>query len=259
MTKQAQLTKTCIVCGVQKPLAAFLQMTGPQGTIYGNVCTSCRGTTAKPNEVINLKDEGRGSTSSGLRIDSTARNLAEIKDKKFEHDRDEEKREDREKKDKFTLEKTEQIDKRQEAERDHRYSYIEARQRQGFMPFQNKKQTEKKQFIAKQLQENKNTIERHQKTLENQKNIAAKEENRLNTFDPSSPIVGSGYERRFQSAIFLSYLEWLGFESGAPIVQMFKQLQPSHSMFHKESENKTPTLNNEDPINFTNRSWRNRN
>lgn len=260
MSKQTQLSKTCIVCGIQKPLAAFLQMTGAQGTIYGNVCTACRGVNAKSNETVALKEDDHGSTSSGLRIDSTARNLAEIKEKKFETEKDELKREDREKRDKLQHDRTELIDKRQEAEKDHRYNYIEIRQKQGFLSWQEKKTAEKQ--ITKQLQQKKTTIERLHDTLEHQKVVAAKEDMRLNTLDLSAPILGTGYEMRFRSSIFLSYLAWLGFESNAPIVQLFKNLNVPQQQNNPVKETEKPglklELEKDSPIEFTNKSWRNR-
>ncbi|HEX4046126.1 MAG TPA: hypothetical protein VHZ76_10730 [Gammaproteobacteria bacterium] len=36
------LSKTCASCGQQKPLSAFLQLNAKKGTIYGNICSSCR-------------------------------------------------------------------------------------------------------------------------------------------------------------------------------------------------------------------------
>jgi hypothetical protein len=65
------LTKTCSICGLQKPLTAFLQLAGKQGTIYGDVCGSCRKTAAEMEE--NAKDGGARQHESKLTIDDKAK------------------------------------------------------------------------------------------------------------------------------------------------------------------------------------------
>jgi hypothetical protein len=73
MTKASQpnLTKTCSNCGQHKPLSAFLEMSGTQGSAYGNICSSCRKTAMEAAE-RRKKTEAEGSTTSetGHKIDS---------------------------------------------------------------------------------------------------------------------------------------------------------------------------------------------
>ena len=75
MNKPApQLTRSCLVCGLEKPLAAFLQITGTQGTIYGNTCSSCRGSGAKDKSTYPTPErEEENSGGAGLKIDSKAK------------------------------------------------------------------------------------------------------------------------------------------------------------------------------------------
>lgn len=54
------LTKICSVCGLSKPLTAFLVMNDKQGATYGNICSACRKTAM---EKSSLK-EGESTTSS---------------------------------------------------------------------------------------------------------------------------------------------------------------------------------------------------
>lgn len=66
MEKSTQPTRTCSVCGLQKPLAAFLQMIIGLGTHYGNICSTCRSTQAKTKpEII---DEEWSKAGTGARI-----------------------------------------------------------------------------------------------------------------------------------------------------------------------------------------------
>jgi hypothetical protein len=129
---RALLQKTCIVCGLQKPLPAFLEMTGPQGTLYGNVCSTCRGPGAKSDEKITLPDDNQGTTTTGLRIDADARNLAEMLEKKSKEENELEAKKEVEKRDKKLFDKTERIDLIQQLEKDHR-KYLEGKKSQGFM------------------------------------------------------------------------------------------------------------------------------
>src|SRR5438105_2533589 len=55
MTKH-KLTRVCSICGIEKPLSAFLEISA-QGTRYGVICSSCRAAEkgkkeAKPEEDI---------------------------------------------------------------------------------------------------------------------------------------------------------------------------------------------------------------
>lgn len=64
------LTKTCINCGLQKPLSAFLEMSGAEGTAYGNICSSCRKTALEEMERRKKTDaEGSSTSESGKKID----------------------------------------------------------------------------------------------------------------------------------------------------------------------------------------------
>lgn len=84
MNKPA-LMKTCSICGLQKPLSAFLIITEEEGTTYGNICAACRKAQRK---AIPENDESTTSTT-GRTIDSKAKAHGDI-DKKQQHDKTEE-------------------------------------------------------------------------------------------------------------------------------------------------------------------------
>src|SRR5690348_10216895 len=72
MTKPNQaLLKTCISCGQQKPLSAFLQFSGQLGSTYGNVCASCRKTTLEKPAPKEPEESTR--SDSGFNLGSKAK------------------------------------------------------------------------------------------------------------------------------------------------------------------------------------------
>src|SRR5690349_18583867 len=60
-------TRVCASCGIEKPLAAFLQLSEKHGTVYGNICVTCRseGKTLKKED--KTEDE-RTTNPTGARI-----------------------------------------------------------------------------------------------------------------------------------------------------------------------------------------------
>lgn len=73
------LTKICTTCGQRKPLSAFLQLAGQQGSTYGNVCATCRKTT-----VTTAKEPEESTTSTtGFKIDSKTKVKGEVDKREF--------------------------------------------------------------------------------------------------------------------------------------------------------------------------------
>ena len=63
------LTKTCSSCGLQKSLPAFLQLGGPEGTHYGNICADCR--RANKDKIVAEKEpDETWATNTGHKVDS---------------------------------------------------------------------------------------------------------------------------------------------------------------------------------------------
>lgn len=95
-------TRVCSACGIEKPLSAFLQISGLKGSGYGNICSTCRGAGMDSPLKKPEKLEDRGSTSSDVRIDADSRQVAELEQKKAAAEKDQATREDREAKEKLT-------------------------------------------------------------------------------------------------------------------------------------------------------------
>lgn len=74
-----KLTKTCTSCGLEKPLSAFLQMTGLHGRIYSSICSACRKIqieNAKAKE--SSSGEGSKRDTGGANIGANERVASEI-------------------------------------------------------------------------------------------------------------------------------------------------------------------------------------
>jgi hypothetical protein len=115
-----QLSKSCLSCGLQKPLSAFLQITGPEGSSYGNICSTCRGSGMGKKITITEVEDDHVSSSTGLKIDGKAKQqIDRVKKRKAEEkvvlEHKEEIKDEHEK-----LEKTERKEIKEDAERKHR-------------------------------------------------------------------------------------------------------------------------------------------
>ena len=79
----SNLTKTCSGCGLQKPLTAFLEVAGPQGASYGNLCADCR--KAQMDKAVAAPKEPEESTTSrtGHRIGAKERMQVETDHKEL--------------------------------------------------------------------------------------------------------------------------------------------------------------------------------
>ncbi len=137
MEKRDKLMRTCTVCGLQKPLAAFLQISGAQGTLYGSICATCRGSGAKEKSA-KLHDEEHGSTSSGFRIGSKEKVFIEKEKKRIYGETTEKNLDELKKRDKTAVEKFERTTNIEKAEKKHRETFLEAKKR-GYLDYQTKK------------------------------------------------------------------------------------------------------------------------
>jgi hypothetical protein len=126
MNKNTSLTKTCSSCGLEKPLSAFLQIAGPEGTMYGNLCASCRsGKLDKPKPA---KEPDETTTSAtGLKIDSKVKAKSEKDKALFHKEREEKELKEQEKKKEENLVKTEKVEHKLHSERKHREGFLQNR------------------------------------------------------------------------------------------------------------------------------------
>ncbi|OGT58331.1 MAG: hypothetical protein A3F14_03435 [Gammaproteobacteria bacterium RIFCSPHIGHO2_12_FULL_43_28] len=218
---KAMLMKTCSICGLQKPLSAFLQVTGPEGTNYGNICAACRKTQPeKPTE-----NEEATSSTTGHKIDAKAKARGDI-DKKQQLEKVEELyHEDRDK----VSEK--------EAKRTEKITILTAQETK-----QREQQKSKQSFL-----------DRHkaaQQTIEvfGGEQQTAKEKR----IDLTAPVLDTyhGLKEKHKGVMFNQFKTWLG--GGAPIGS---QAPGSHTA-GKEQAKKTRETTEKDPlVDYIDQNW----
>jgi len=224
MTKP-HLTKKCAVCGLQKPLSAFLIMSQTEASAqYGNVCAHCRKAEAEQQE--KLKDQESDTTSSGTVDRHTIDNKTKVaieRDKKqrsketemreFEAARQEE------------AEKNETIEKKSTQHQEEKKLRMELfdslATKKPFSKTATKQLTEKaKQDTVKQrhfLQEKKFREENLQKEEYQQ---TQKDINELNF---SGPLSAPTHSLKYQSTTFKQFLAVVG--EGSAFARNLNKLQ----------------------------------
>lgn len=227
MTKHTPFTRTCAVCGIEKSLAAFLQISGKQGTNYGAVCASCRsaGRTTKSDAELHTEEDSTTATTD-KRIGSKEKVFSEQEKKRYLKDLKESRIKEAKKRDEEALEKTEQTDIKEKSEKDHRKFYLETKQ--GFLGQRKPFDPSSTDNIAER--DAKQQLERARSVLENQNKIEIqkqediiKQEFQITSLDFSKPFVaGQTNQLRFQTDTFLKFKSWLG--TSSPLVKTLEFL-----------------------------------
>jgi hypothetical protein len=123
---QKPLLKTCSVCGLQKPLSAFLQLSDKGGLTYGHICGHCRLAGKGPTDEIS-SDDGMHTEELELKLDAKEKIQSDLERELRHEEKEALEQEEREAKDKETyLHKKHELKKAQQ-ERKHRESFLQRR------------------------------------------------------------------------------------------------------------------------------------
>src|SRR3990167_5377681 len=134
MAKNNLSTRVCTSCGLKKPLSAFLQISGREGTRYGSICSTCRGTGVKEKTTTDARDDSQGSsTQLKNRIGAKEKIYAEMEQKRQLDTLKELYREDTKKRDTLLIQKTQSFEIRERSDKDRRNSYLDAKKTPGFL------------------------------------------------------------------------------------------------------------------------------
>jgi hypothetical protein len=120
------ITKTCSICGQQKPLAAFLQLSGNQGSSYGIICSTCRQAGLDKQEKVKESEDSTRSTTSKT-IDNKAKMQVETDTKQQLREIEEQYFEEREENSELQSEHSEKKQNIAKSEKTHRENYLEKR------------------------------------------------------------------------------------------------------------------------------------
>lgn len=223
MEKRDQLTRTCTVCGLQKPLSAFLQITA-KGTTYGAICASCRNKSAKSN-IKTLDDERSSTTNAGARIGAKERTEIEREKQRLKKETKDSNLKEARQNELLETDKLDRADKLEKAEKSHR-GEIEEKKKRGFLNYQSIKQPASTQsLIGQKIEDRTFAAKAHfnerQQTIEAKKvEDAIKQELRINSVDLSGTPHHSMTSAN--NPTFRAFLTWLG--SSAPIVRAMDQM-----------------------------------
>lgn len=213
--KDASLVKTCSNCGLQKPLSAFMQIAGPEGTTYGNICSSCRKTVMERAAKIPEPDESSSSTS-GFKVDSKAKVRGDVDKKELRHKVEEQYHEERDKKAEQFIRVVQKGEKLEKEEKTRRESFLDKRP----VSDKNKPGKEPQNIYVEQ---------------------AAKEQQT----DFTSPFIDTQIAKikHTQSSTFNQFKAWLS--KSSPIVQATEHAKRNQQNESKES----------DPLKYAEKTW----
>jgi hypothetical protein len=209
MAEPNQLSKSCIACGEEKSLSAFLQISGPQGTTYGNVCAQCRGSELDKKVTIPL-EEGESETSSSpkltLTIDAKVKVHVDQVNKQKNQQKSEQNVSERKKGEKITDDKTKRSELIEKLEKEHRTKYIEVKQ--SFLSHRGQSQTpeimQKREALTKAIFLQQQNSEKKVKNEEAQ----LQHEQKLGSTDLSATAIDPR-ELKYQGE-FLNRLKFMG-------------------------------------------------
>ncbi len=207
MNKPNQLTRVCSTCGKQKPLTAFLQLSGNQGTSYGTVCADCHRTVITPESAAKQEDT---STTSSSRIGAKERVFIEQGRQRTAQNTKATENKEAKKKKHLNNEKEEQLELKSKTALDHRKFYLDPK---------------KVAFLADTKIPPTNTAgqkeqrEKASTSTFNEKKIASDTQKRegdidahlnLTTVDLSIPFLDSRADIRYNSGFLEQFKEWTG-------------------------------------------------
>lgn len=202
--EKPSLTKTCSSCGQLKPLSAFLQLSGPDGSSYGTVCSECR--KANLDKPKLLEEEGSSKSDSGFKVDTKARMAGEQDKRKLRTDIEEQYFEEREEKEITQTKELEKGDVKIKDEKKHR-DFLTSR---SFLS--------DKKPAGTQKTETAQSIEQSEKQAQ-----ATKQEQKEKEISTDSSLdTGIAGKMKYQGQAFKEFAKWSGSALGRTFSQPAK-------------------------------------
>jgi hypothetical protein len=208
---EKQLGKTCVACGLQKPMTAFLQITGPEGSSYGNVCSTCRGSgLGKKITIAPIEDE-HSSSSTGLKIDAKAKQQIDRMKKLNADEKEVKEHKEEQKNEKELQEKLERKETKAEEEKNHRLNYIEQK-KDSFLNYKSKPAASlPPKSVQQKANEQHIALDKEAQVDLTNKSAVAKAEDTAKGINLGTTFVDSTTgEIKYHSAEFLKMRAWLG-------------------------------------------------
>lgn len=201
-----KITKVCTSCGQRKPLSAFMQIAGPEGTTYTQICAECRRANLKATPIE--KDESTTSDSKH-NIDAKTKVKAETDKRKLRQEIEENYFEERGKGEKKTVKKIETREILVKGEKQHRDRYLKSG---SFLDANKKKEADAKNIHG-----------------------SLEQESEAGRFNFAAPVEDTRMPKmKHTGSIFNQFKTWLG--DSAPARHLEKQNASSNSKKPNEKE-----------------------
>lgn len=231
MEKRKQITRTCTHCGMLKPLSAFLHISGTQGTLYGSICSTCRGAGAKEKLVSTVLEEDRGSTSTEVSIGAKQKVGIEKEKKRQLDDSIQQEITETKKRDQLLADKERRADLFKNSEKDVREAHAGKKQPKSFLNYlpTDKKAATTQNKVKQSLIEKQQINEQTQTTETIKLEEAIKVEQKNTTIDLSVTFLANPQlqQTRFQASSFKNWKAMIGNTPiGRSIEQMWKKTAP---------------------------------
>jgi hypothetical protein len=133
MKEKTHMTRTCAACGIEKPLAAFLEISGTHGTRYGTICSVCRGAGVTEKKTVTAEGEQNTTVTTGTRIGLKEKTFLEQERAKQFILTQEENKEALIRREKLKTAKEEKTELKEKTEKDHRRTYLDVKKQPGFL------------------------------------------------------------------------------------------------------------------------------
>lgn len=249
MKDRTQMTRTCIACGIEKPLAAFLEISSTHGTRYGNLCATCRGAGITEKKKNKGEEDQSTIATSGTRIGLKERVFIEQKQKEQLNAAKQQRIEQLNKRDTLQEEKKAKTNLKEKSEKDHRTSYLDVKKQPGFLsrslpgiktsPAQNVVATETK------IERDKLAVDEKQRTIDARQEEAKKTPNLATQY--VDPKAGESWA---YSPAYLAFQDSLEVTPFKLIRERLKKLtSPNTAKTTENAEKKDPLLD------FVEKTW----
>jgi hypothetical protein len=133
MKDRNQMTRICSACGIEKPLAAFLEISSTHGTRYGMICATCRGAGITEKKPTNTEEDTSTIATTGSRIGLKERIFIETEQKKQLIASKDAHIEQINKREALKEEQQDKKDLKEKSEKDHRRTYLDPQKQPGFL------------------------------------------------------------------------------------------------------------------------------
>jgi len=254
MTSNRSLSRLCVICGIEKPLSAFLYFTGMAG-VHSDVCFSCQGKTA-PH--LNNNEESSGSGGSDLlRIGTKEKVFIEQEKKRIIETIEETQQEEKKKREELEEKIINEKETKQKLDKEHRTSFLDSKPRAELVGIKISTLARKNPLSAQPTLPITGETPATSRALEK---IATSDPNDKagEITDPNKAFLETPLNeiQRYPGLDFLKFKRWLG--SGAAATPLMKKLESLYGKTAGKTDNpaqNTPEKKEDPLLSYPTNAW----